>query len=1057
MNILKENRLIGYNLSTYQKMVTSGAGVKSTAALATPKPVTIAPTRPSRRTPETAIPGQATPIPQQYREDARLEEIASYSGPGSIKTKAELDTLISEGNKTRGQAQFEFDKTKKDLEASMKLGLITSDEFIAQLAEQEKARDAAGQGSLTQEQYVAALAQLEGGAVGVNPFGFGGEGARRDADGNLIPLQVGSPNQGITERATAGAPLVSPQAGAMGRAGAQGIKPKASQEAGDKAYNDVLKRYEDLARQGSTINRAGVEKEAEDARQNAISSKIAEQNALMWLQDKKKEERQQAQEQVHIQTPMQSIPEIDFSIANLKGLTAESMGVRKDVFNAFLPALNLQISQLQSKRSEAEKIDTYAERLSLAEEMIAPAKELAARREAQFEQRRMEDQRLLKESRDIMVEAYKISADINDIDKKIFEEEVKQNEVKQMALNLEGEKRLRRSLNALGIQGSPLAVEYLQGKITEAADALSSMIRTNNLGSLRYSAARDSLNNGLRSTLNEYEGKVAIINSNFDDNIFKLDEFIDGARSDALEGLKTDWQKLEKDKDDLMTEAADRIEKLTLKSLEMNEAHTTGQNAIKKASLEHLINVFKNFEPGSSMRQNALTNAEKEGVDITGIDINDKVVSTSANEAAVSAELHSLLPYMDNEKELDLMTAANAVAGNAVRTQVDNQYLKFKQLVDAGKYEEAVSAMKKFANSKMPASMKNNNSSRNVVVIKTAELLSLLDRIEDTGQAEDFFNAFGKAGEEMQKRADKVEGYKNLKVGDLNWYTREIQNVKNKFGKSKDPELQDLYARVESLAAFTIHELYGAAVTEPELVRARMFIAMSGDTLEDMKIKLKRWGDMSAEANRSEMASMGLDLPMFVKGLDTDLPIYESDEPAATDDELDQMMLDIENDKESMGEVSYSGRNNMVKQFDGRRVELAAPVMMAFNSANEAFKADYGMDIRVGEEISATKRDQAKTIQTMARRAGIEFNEANPNETARKLRDMGRQVANVGSSKHEIGEAVDLYPFDIAIGNRNYTGHEYIALVKPYLEKYGIMQRNWEGRDPGNFEFSITL
>jgi len=237
---------------------------------------------------------------------------------------------------------------------------------------------------------------------------------------------------------------------------------------------------------------------------------------------------------------------------------------------------------------------------------------------------------------------------------------------------------------------------------------------------------------------------------------------------------------------------------------------------------------------------------------------------------------------------------------------------------------------------------------------------------------------------------------------------------------------------------------------------ARAFIAMPGDTLEDMKIKIKEFAEFSAEENRQELGTVGIPADLFMPGLSTDFPIQTQSTVVPTDDDINNMILEMENDLDSMGDVSYSGRDFVSKEFDGRRVELAHPVMLSFNKANSEFRRDFGMDIRVASVASASTRDQSKTIEMMARANKIEFNNNDPNETAQKLRDSGRQIANVGASKHEIGEAVDIYPFEIFLGGRKYTGAEYIALVKPYLERNGMIQINHRGRDPGNFEFSST-
>lgn len=143
-------------------------------------------------------------------------------------------------------------------------------------------------------------------------------------------------------------------------------------------------------------------------------------------------------------------------------------------------------------------------------------------------------------------------------------------------------------------------------------------------------------------------------------------------------------------------------------------------------------------------------------------------------------------------------------------------------------------------------------------------------------------------------------------------------------------------------------------------------------------------------------------------------------------------------------------------KYSGRKVTLRPEVMQAFDKANADFKAAYGVDIKIGAEASSTFRNQAKTIESMAKRVGVPYSANNPNETAENLRKLGHQIANVGFSKHERGEAIDLYPFEQEIGGMKVGASDYIALVKPFLERYGIQQANHKGIDPGNFEYSLN-
>ena len=1025
--MIKENRLIGISKAEEtRKRRRKEAGLETTSPPTTKKPTSVI------RTPESEVPkGEKTPIPDPVREESR---IARQGGQTVFKSAKEVEDAFNTQEQRLLQAEEDFEK-----------GDITRNIL-----------ESIQQSQFTQSQRDAAISALQGGAVGVNPQGF---------DPVEVQERVGGTKEQVTgeeiqdERRPVGEPFQSPLAGATGVTGATGDPRRSLLERRKEEEERIegIQRFktETFTRDDGSIGFVNIpDAEATENAKEEARRIMQERENIEFQQDQaSKEEKKQEKE---FKFDFSSKEDIDSTIAKIESMMGNSMGIDSNVFSAFSPAISLLLGQMQSKRSEIEKIDTQEERSDMAESAISGEKETALRRERELKDRRDRDEALLKESRDILVEANKLQADALDLDKKIIEEKQRISEARQLAKNIEGEKQLRRSLNAIGVGDSPKAQEFMQDKIQEAADTLESMITTNNLTILKFDNARSQLNTDLRSILNEFDSKRATLNANFDDNIFKLDQFVSGARSSVLDDLRKDWERLSSEEDKLFMDFGNLIKDATLKSIEEQRAHETDANNRKEESWDMLIEAFEKTAPGSSFRKSALDNAKKMGWDVGDININDEFIDSSISSEQRSAELHDVTPYLNDPEKLALINTASAVADLAVRTQVDNQYRKFKTLIDAGNHDEAIQFMKNFASSNMSAGMKASNAARNTIIVKSGELLTALDGVNDTGKAEEFFKAFGEVGIEMNKRADDAGGYEGLENTDFNWYTKELQDLRNKFGMNKTPELQELYAKVQNIASSIIKERYGSAVTEPEMALARAFIAMPGDTLEDMKIKIKEFAEFSAEENRQELSTQGIPVDLFMPGLTSDLPIQTQSSVVPTDSELEEMMKEIESDLETMGDVSYTGRNFVSKEYDGRRVELSRPALMAFDKANEEFRRDFGMDIRVASVDTASTRDQAKTIEKMARENNIPFNKDDPNETAQRLRDSGRQIANVGSSRHEIGEAVDLYPFEITVGGKRYTGTEYIELVKPYLERHGLAQVNHRGRDPGNFEFQTS-
>lgn len=541
-----------------------------------------------------------TPIIQTPRSNVTRE--ASYT-PGT--QNATVAPQVDPGYDSRGAGNpvyktteeltgaFTSQNTRKaELQKQLSSGQLSQDDYNREISQM-----------FTQDQYDAALRNIESGYGGVDPLGFGNSNlagvgpyktleeaeaaaeAERVKTGTVTPetqaaiyafqnptlFQGGNPGTPTDPagRRPAGAALQDPRSGAGGRVGKLGINP----------IEEISKKEEEAIAEARRSNGAGYGGNVNTAEQAIRATYQAERQKeidRMTSENKKIEFDNQQKEQENLNK--QGAPTIDSfatqtlddSIAQITALTNNSTGLQHDVFSAYLPSLTGILNRLKTVRMNADSIDTAAERSALAETQIAPEKALAAQRESQLQDRKLKDEALLKENSDILVEANRLTTEALDIDKKMMEEDNKISEIRQMALNLEGEKKLRRSLNAIGIENSPNATNYLQGKIQEAADTLASMKRTNNLTVLKYDNARKGLNNDLRAILNETDSKRALLNANFDDNIFNLDQYVSGARSSALKDLKDQWIKLTEKDDDLMKEAGDKIEEAKLKYLEMD-------------------------------------------------------------------------------------------------------------------------------------------------------------------------------------------------------------------------------------------------------------------------------------------------------------------------------------------------------------------------------------------------------------------------------------------------------------------------------------------------------
>ena len=163
---------------------------------------------------------------------------------------------------------------------------------------------ATGQPYITTEQANASLAQLERGAAGVDPFGFGGEQANRDEQGNLLIQTIDSGNDVIpTERqdpfgeGIASTPLSEGTgAGAMGQEGATGVSSFEKGEGVTKEFNintelkNIDKEYaEGVKNLAGSANPAMARDALERDRQTKIDQAYQKEDQRVKTETKAKE------------------------------------------------------------------------------------------------------------------------------------------------------------------------------------------------------------------------------------------------------------------------------------------------------------------------------------------------------------------------------------------------------------------------------------------------------------------------------------------------------------------------------------------------------------------------------------------------------------------------------------------------------------------------------------------------------------------------------------------------------------------------------------------------
>lgn len=706
-------------------------------------------------------------------------------------------------------------------------------------------------GLYSQDQYNAALDRISRGASGVDPLGF-----RAAADPNQPTPGIPTPPGGQQTPPGAADPT-RPLFSAPGKA-VQTVKPPSPvvkdapkaltneeltaavekrrktrmMELGVTEENyqfakDILSRggkiggtengqvfftMPDGTRVGSPVNDMGTqamveavttdyETEVVDEQQEQMDAFKEQQTTQMTADNQNRQEQQQEGTETPT-SPFAStaIPAIDQTIQSLQALAANGGGMSQQVFSAYLPAILSRLTQAQNLRSRIATMDTPEEIGAMvnADPNVTAAESLAARRERQFDARLAEEKRILEDNKNIALEANRLAAEGLELDKQIVEARNKEDETRQMALNVEGEKQMRRSLNAEGIETSPVAIEYLQKKVTEAADHLATMRQTNNLTLLKFDNARSQLANDVKSILSDVDSKRASLYANYDDNIFNLDQFVSGARSSAYADLKADLKTLMEKEDALYQEAGDKVSEASIAALQMQADEKTRAMQAEGNAWTRLIALKTTF--GSNVPRSLLDPLKEY---LPGVDL-DEVARTmtwteakeymeAGQENIVSDMISTALPDQPN---------ANLVIDRVARAygKTAGERAEFKQryaemLADGMSFEEAVENLETDYWTSQTGKEEAAHNSRISVLGGVAQIEGVLQKYGISGDSD----------------------------GPLGPLSSRLERFASIFNASSEA-YNEMSAAVGMLRSEIIKDRYGSAVTAQELAIASQFI-----------------------------------------------------------------------------------------------------------------------------------------------------------------------------------------------------------------------------------------
>lgn len=344
------------------------------------------------------------------------------------------------------------------------------------------------------------------------------------------------------------------------------------------------------------------------------------------------------------------------------------------------------------------------------------------------------------------------------------------------------------------------------------------------------------------------------------------------------------------------------------------------------------------------------------------------------------------------------LTVVGQLEGGVELNKAQMSYVN--QLLDRGQIDEARQHLRGLAVASLKSTQETAYSDRASIVGASTSLVKDLKSIQNTSKEQTLLGGLKEAFSFIDDKA-----MSDLDADDFTAYKKVIENLKNKMGYSKDPALQRIFAQVENIAGLIINERYGAAVTDGELARAREYIAMSGNTLSDMIIKLEEFSRFSKFQNEV-MLNTKMGLPST--DIDMSAPDINSTPDIPSDDVFNEMF--------TMGAPKTSGvteRDLVTFNVAGRAIKAQRYVASAIQQADAEFFAATGKHI----EINQHYRDSAMQAKLY-----------------KDLSAKGARVAPPGKSFHEKGLAIDVSNWKEA---------------QPYLKKFGLV--NGLKGDMGHF------
>lgn len=610
------------------------------------------------------------------------------------------------------------------------------------------------------------------------------------------------------------------------------------------------------------------------------------------------------------------------------------------------------------------QIDTFTQNANAANDAIYAEKKAEALRNMDYESELAEES-LQRQRRDEELAQQEVDRDFQRL------------EQKQIDDNLKEQVRVRTALGArYGGFGSSKGMQILQESLREGDRFVREIVED------RIHAQKEHRNK-LADLETTHRSTVRDIMVRHDNAVSKaLQEALTAAVGIDETQLNEEGEQIDSAKtliEKVFTDINDIEEKTGSELAKANQAAMTRRDSLKaeakkdsetkkKDALDfygYVLDKWGNSNPQALT--NAVNRLRDAGYDVTGLDTATPTIEQLQKlKDSKNASMTDPFRFTDARSQQIMASALNITSKLPVTSQPAIQNY-VSGLLDQGKTEEAYNYLKSIAVKQFGDTQQTAFSSRNTIIQSSQSLITDLKAIQKKNP---------------RIANDLYKGLQKLNPADFNEYSKGLQSLKNKFALDKNPEMQQIFARIENIAGVIINERYGAAVTDGEMDRARQYIAMSGNTLNDMITKLDEFQKISQTENENLIDSeMGV-VPDYGPP-----PVYGPGEEPDFNTEFD-MQFDT-----SPASTEYKTTNITPKDFvattiDSRTVRGQRPLLSALEQADRDYFNATGEHIAINQDI----RDSAYQAQLYE------------NYKSGK----GGRAAPPGKSFHEKGLAVDV-------------------------------------------------